>query len=172
MARVLPAAVEAMEPGWIYFGKGYGNKYAQLDYNSKDVALFGELEKIGDALLDEAAIAGVREICSYCADHDIELIVVNVPIPVFNIHGYGQFYVDSQQAVSDMLADMALPIMTSSTPNPTCSRSRRRTSTTTSILTPWEPTSSAAPSSPLWRRLMRGRYERALLHAARVSRDD
>ena len=102
------AAVEAMEPGWIYFGKGYGNKYAQLDYNSKDVALFGELEKIETLSFDGAAIAGVREICSYCADHDIELIVVNVPIPVFNIHGYGQFYVDSQQAVSDMLADMGV----------------------------------------------------------------
>ena len=50
----------------------------------------------------------MREICSYCADHGIELIVVNVPIPVFNIHGYGQFYVDSQQVVADILADMGV----------------------------------------------------------------
>ena len=102
------SAVEAMEPGWIYFGKGYGNKYAQLDYNSKDVALFGELEKIETLSFDEAALAGVREICFYCADHDIELIAVNVPIPVFNIHGYGQFYVDSQEAVAEILGDMGV----------------------------------------------------------------
>ncbi len=101
-------AVEAMEPGWTYFGKGYGNKYAQLDYDSKDVALFGELEKIETLSFEEAAIEGVREICVYCAEHDIELIVVNVPIPVFNIHGYGQFYVDSQQALAALLGDMGV----------------------------------------------------------------
>ena len=101
-------AVEAMEPGWTYFGKGYGNKYKQLDYNSKDVALFGELEKIETLELDEAAIEGVRDICDYCKQNGIELIVVNAPIPVFNIHGYGQLYVDSQQAVADILADMGI----------------------------------------------------------------
>ena len=102
------SAVEAMEPGWVYFGKGYGNKYAQLDYDGKRVALFGELEKIETLSFDEDAIAAVREICTYCAEHDIELIVVNVPIPTFNIHGYGQFYVDSQQAIADILGEMGV----------------------------------------------------------------
>lgn len=102
------SAVEVMEPGWIYFGKGYGNKYAQLDYDSKDVALFGELEKIETLSFDEAALEGVREICEYCAQHNIELIVVNVPIPIFNIHGYGQLYVDSQEAVAELLANMGV----------------------------------------------------------------
>lgn len=102
------SAVEAMEPGWVYFGKGYGNNYAQLDYDGNNVALFGELEKIETLSFDEAAIEGVREICEYCTQRDIELIVVNVPIPTFNIHGYGQFYVDSQEAVAEILGDMGV----------------------------------------------------------------
>lgn len=101
-------AVEIIEPGWTYFGKGYGNKYAQLDYDGKDVALFGELEKVETLSFDETAVEGVREICDYCKQRDIDLIVVNVPIPTFNIHGYGQFYIDSQQAVSDILQDMGV----------------------------------------------------------------
>lgn len=97
-------AVEAAEPGWVYFGKGYGNKYKQLDYDGKDVALLGELEKIEELEFDPSAVEGVADICSYCKDHGIELIVVNVPVPIFNIHGYGQFFVDSQAHVADLLA--------------------------------------------------------------------
>lgn len=97
-------ASEAGEPGWKYYGKGYGNYTEALDYNSEKVALFGEQEHFETFRFDQSKIDTLNELCDYCAANDIELTVIAPPIPVFNVLAYAENYFDNEQVVADILA--------------------------------------------------------------------
>lgn len=100
----LAQAAQLNEPGYKYVGKGYGNHTGTLDYNSDAVALFGEVEDIESLGIDPMKVQTLHEICEYCSSHEIELVCVGAPVPVFNILAYRETYFPYQQVMIDALA--------------------------------------------------------------------
>lgn len=105
-ARHIPLAeaTELNDPGFKYVGKGYGNYSFALDYNGDGVALFGEVEDIESLGIDQMKIDTLHEICDYCASHEIELICVGAPVPVFNLIAYQDTYFPYQRVMIDVLS--------------------------------------------------------------------
>ena len=90
-------ACEAYDPGWKYVDRGHGSRRSVLNYNSKAAEPLaegdGDEEGEGDEETTETASSHVdpdrantiRDICAYCAEHDIELVVISLPLPLFNV---------------------------------------------------------------------------------------
>ncbi len=101
-------AAEALDPGWKYLGKGYGNYESELDYNSSMVSLFGEQEHLDTFTFDQSKIDTLNDMCAYCAKNDIELVIVAAPIPAYNIIAYADSFFDNEQVVRDILANYGI----------------------------------------------------------------
>lgn len=93
-------AASVNEPGIIYRGKGFGTNGSKLNYNGPKARSYFAQERRDDQGVD-ASRAGqidpsrarvLDEICAYCKEHDIELLVVAPPLAAFNIIEYGNDY--------------------------------------------------------------------------------
>ena len=95
-------AGNVVEPDWHHVGQGYGEYSRRLDYDDYGFLYYSENPDAGaicnptDPISANRA-ARLREICEYCAAHDIELTVVGLPLPAFNIVSAGEAY-DAQNA--------------------------------------------------------------------------
>lgn len=87
------------EPGWVYTGKWFNYYTKVLNYNGvsvkryyypEDFECFTSVEVPGGLNADRAE--ALRQICTYCADHDIELIAVMPPMPEFQLLACGDGY--------------------------------------------------------------------------------
>lgn len=92
----LAEGAEYNEPGWHYVGKGYGNfeQGAQgdwRDYNSLNPYM----------PLNSRRIKFLTDMADYCAEHDIEFIVVVMPLPSRSLSSMRDYY----QARTDSLSD-------------------------------------------------------------------
>lgn len=83
-------AAESNEPGWAYFGSGYGNYEMQFDYNKGSSTVYAGT--YGHRNFDEQKLETLATMCDYCEERGIEFLVVAPPIPVFNVLEYGDKY--------------------------------------------------------------------------------
>ena len=94
-------AAEVNERGWTYKGKGYGYHKSKLDFNGSKVESYFAMNNPEDmgveaeraSELDAGRERALRDLCSYCADHGIELFVFAPPMPDFTLVEYGEDYV-------------------------------------------------------------------------------
>ena len=91
---------EVSEPGWHYKGKGFGGYTNKLNYNgSKAMSYFVEdnpedqgVEVGRTDVIDEGRAQALDDLCTYCADHGIELYAVVPPLPSYSVIEYGEDY--------------------------------------------------------------------------------
>lgn len=103
-------AAETSNPGRTFYGAGYGNYEGSADFSSDDVQpLYQKTDD--DWKLAPNKTESLREICSFCADHDIELYVINTPMPAYSVLSYGdggEYYFAEQEAVQAVLDEFGL----------------------------------------------------------------
>lgn len=103
-------AAQIGDPERTFHEAGYSSVTTVTDYNSGDVKpYYAQVDDEWEPAVDKAA--SLREICEYCADHDIELFVVGTPMPPFVVLNYGtdgEHYFAMQQAIQDVLNDYGL----------------------------------------------------------------
>ncbi len=101
-------AAEVNDPGRVFYPLGYSNKDWVSDYNSDDITSY--FPKPADGVWKPPAtkVDSLREICAYCADQGIELLVIGVPMPPFAVLDYGDYYYDQQAAIQSVLDEFGL----------------------------------------------------------------
>ena len=89
----LAEAAEQLEPGWRYIGRGHGAAKKSMGPNSSSIRPYTEAqdEDVDDGLEPEASSAVVQarmdtlhDICAYCEDNGIDLIVTSAPLTVYD----------------------------------------------------------------------------------------
>lgn len=96
-------AAAGNEPGWEYFGKGYGNYHTKFNYNEGTSKVYSEA--YGDADFDEQKLGTLAAMCDYCEVRGIEFLVVVPPIPAFNVFEYGDKYFTQSEQLRSLVEE-------------------------------------------------------------------
>lgn len=99
-------AAAVNEPGWKYFGQGYGNYKKSMDYDGEKAILDKELSGLTE--FNPVKVQTFKELCDFCAAHDIELTVVGIPQPAYNIMDDVQTYMNWQTQVEELVEPYGL----------------------------------------------------------------
>ena len=111
----LVEAIDSLEEGWVYIGRGHGTSTYWLDKNWAaaepfDTMLGDDLDKLGGRMVAADRERTLRQICQYCADNAIELIVVMLPMPTYNILDEESSCFGIMDAIADILVDYDVPL--------------------------------------------------------------
>lgn len=114
------AVAEDLESGWKYIGLGHGTRDKSVNMNGSHIRNINEgvdEDEMADAALptdstqidpDRARTLG--EICTYCKDRDIELIVIVAPLPVHNIFDENSTYFETMGSIEAFLAEQGVTV--------------------------------------------------------------
>lgn len=89
--------------GWDYVGRGYGNKDWHMDEEHVFPGLY--LGPYGRRDFTPECLAVLDDICDLCEHEGVDLVVVGMPLPVFNLYDYGDKYFELYEQLSDHLAE-------------------------------------------------------------------
>ncbi len=111
----LGVAVEAAELKWHYMGRGHGMSETYFDQNRVELGSFNHMleseidpEKESIVLPERARTIG--EMCTYCKEHDIDLVFVSLPMPEYNYAEAESVYFDFIEDVREVLKPYDVPL--------------------------------------------------------------
>jgi len=93
-------AAEQNEVGWTYYGKGYGNYDVSIAGDRANPIAYLSRYPRADFNQDRLDIA--EDICNYCSENGISLIVINIPEPAANILEYGDMYWEQTNQLKEL----------------------------------------------------------------------
>ena len=96
-------AAEANEPGWTYYGRGYGNYTDVNDPNKGKQRLYTDDYKNRELSPDKINV--LIEMADYCEERGIDFVVVMPPIPSYNIAAYGKSYFAQAEEVRKIVEE-------------------------------------------------------------------
>lgn len=96
-------AAEKNEPGWTYYGNGYGNYTTTFDYNEGSQSL--TIDSAEKGTLKEDKMELLAKMCDYCTSRGIDFVVAVPEVPSFILFGYGDTYFENTKAVADLLKE-------------------------------------------------------------------
>lgn len=99
-------AAAVNEPGWKYFGQGYGNYKKSMDYDGEKAILDKELSGLTE--FNPVKVQTFKELCDFCKANNIELTVVGIPQPAYNIMDDVQTYMNWQTQVEQLVEPYGL----------------------------------------------------------------
>ena len=107
-------AMHSIEEVWQYTGRGHGANIQRLDLNWAmaepfDTTIGNDLDKIDGRMVAAQRERTLREICTYCADNNVQLMLVSMPLPTYNILDDESHYTDIMEAIEEILADYDVP---------------------------------------------------------------
>lgn len=94
-------AAAVNEKGWKYYGCGYGNIETRLDYNEGSSEIYSDVYE--DTAFDSRKLQTLADMCDYCENAGVDLLVVVPPMPVFNIFDRGKDYFDLSSQARDLV---------------------------------------------------------------------
>ena len=99
-------AASIQDDNWDYVGRGYGTYDLFYDPDENPEFYFtNEFIEAGDSALDADRERTLREICAFCQDNDIELIVITLPMTANNIEYYGDDYFTLHDQIAGLLGE-------------------------------------------------------------------
>ncbi len=96
-------ASEVNEPGWIYRGRGCGNRDSVLDYDSDEART--NFDRADISKVNVRSEAMLREIAAWCQERGIDLVAVGVPMPVYDVLGRFDQYCKLQDRIAAICSD-------------------------------------------------------------------
>ena len=81
----LAYAAMVNEPGWIYYGMGYGNYENAYEYNKSDQDDIVKHYNLANKPIDQANVDHLSNIAKLCADNGVEFIAVAPALPEFSL---------------------------------------------------------------------------------------
>ncbi|HAM15870.1 MAG TPA: hypothetical protein DCP91_08450 [Eggerthellaceae bacterium] len=114
------AMAERLESGWHYVGLGHGARKGTMDLNGSNVRQVNkaedEEEVAGAAAIEDTATLDpdrertIREICAYCDERGIDLLVIMPPLPSHDVFDRDSTYFETISYIEDLFADMGKPV--------------------------------------------------------------
>lgn len=111
---------EKLEDGWQYVGLGHGARGDSINMNSAKVRSVNEGvdedQEAGAAVVESTASIDpdrantLREICAYCADRDIELVVIVPPLPVYDVFDENSLYFETMENATAFFSDLGVSV--------------------------------------------------------------
>ena len=110
----LVEAALTIEDHFYYTGRGHGASDYRLDYNwgaatPFDTIIGNDLDKIDGRFVAPQRERTLREICQFCADNGIQMMVIMLPMPTYNIIDEESSYWNIMDAIQGILADYNVP---------------------------------------------------------------
>ena len=94
----------AIEPVWEYRGKGYGAYSGVMNYDTEVGLYFSDThDNDVDTPFDEVHMRALADLCDYCGEHGIELVVVSLPYPEFTIMAAGEGFYTQDDTVRQLV---------------------------------------------------------------------
>ena len=111
----LVEAASTIEKDWVYQGRGHGVSNYRLDLNwgaavPFDTMIGNDLDKIDGRMVAPDRERTLREICAYCTERGIQMMVVVPPMPTFNILDEESHYTGIMDAIAAIAADYDVPL--------------------------------------------------------------
>ena len=89
--------------GWDYVGRGYGNKDWKMDEEHVFPGLYAG--SYGRRDFSPECLAVLDDICDLCEREGVDLVVVGMPLPVFDLYDYGDKYFELYEQLRGHLAE-------------------------------------------------------------------
>ena len=111
---------QKLEHGWRYVGLGHGSRGKIMNLNSSAVQSItegvDEDVELGAADTEESASLNpdrantLREICVYCEDRGIELVVIAPPLPVYDVFDEKSTYFETMGEARELFGELGLTV--------------------------------------------------------------
>lgn len=94
-------AAQLNEPGWTYYGRGYGSYSKCFDFDRGEADLY--MDRFGTNRLDANKLRVLQQMAQLCAENNVDFIVIHPPMPAFNVLGAGDLYFEYSQEIAQMV---------------------------------------------------------------------
>ena len=89
------------DKGWNYYGSGYGNYEKTIDKNKGATSTYSSIS--GKRELDSRKLDSIRQLCKFCKDRNIDLMVVFMPWPAYSVFDYGNQYFEKTEELKELV---------------------------------------------------------------------